>query len=122
MNTTALPEHGTTTRYYGRGCRCDECRAAATAYSNRYSHRPALASDCVGAHGRTSKCADIAGRLARAQGHLGSIARKANRSEAAFRRWSTDLGLAKTDLAEAKAELEQHLAECPAVVARFSKT
>lgn len=114
-------EHGTATAYQ-RGCRCDSCRHANTVASSRYSGRPALVEDCTIVTGSASACSTIAGLLVATQREVERVARLANRSEATYRRYSTDLATAKAARDKVRRDRDEHAAVCPAAAARFGVT
>lgn len=47
--------HGTTTGYYKYGCRCDECRDAASTYKREWRHRRGLHVPRPNAQGRSMR-------------------------------------------------------------------
>lgn len=108
-------QHGTSTGYQ-YGCRCAECRAAMSKAAGRTP-----VTDCIDARGKTSRCAEIAGSLVRADRDLERVARRANRSRAKFDEYAEELARARAARADARTQRDEHMLECPAAFVRFEK-
>lgn len=86
------------------------------------SHSDRGWADCIDPHedGRTTRCSRIASEIVSEEAEVRRLARLASRSPKTFARFGPELQRAKELLAAKRLMRDEHMAECPGALDRFS--